>query len=226
MVEDYPRTLMELERRFHDEQACAEDLARLRWPNGWRCPRCQGREAWQVRRNRWRCGHCRYEISVTAGTIFQDSHLLLLTGFRAMGYVTHQKNGIRALGLQRALALGSYKTAWAILPKLRRALVRPGRDRLKGVVEVDETYGGAEEPGVTGRGAEEKARIIVAAQEDGKGLGRIRLRRIPDPTRASLRGGEWRAGSCGWGRFRCTWDLLCITKSACQDNNHTYMVTQ
>lgn len=188
MVEDYPRTLMELERPFQDEQACAEYLARLRWPNDWICPRCQGREAWQVRRNRWRCGPCRYEISVTAGTLFQDSHLPLGTWFRAMWYVTNQKNGISALGLQRALGLGSYKTAWAILHRLRRAMVRPGRDRLRGAVEVDETYWGGEEPGVRGGGAEEKALMIVAAQEDGKGIGRIRLRRIPDLTRASLHG--------------------------------------
>jgi transposase-like protein len=188
MVEDYPRTLMELERRFHDEQACAEYLARLRWPDGWICPRCQGREAWQIRRSRWRCGHCRYEGSVTAGTILQDSHLPLGTWFRAMWYVTNQKNGISALGLQRALGLGSYKTAWAILHKLRRAMVRPSRDRLRGVVEVDETYWGGEEPGVTGRGAKDKALVIVAAQEDGKGIGRIRLHRIPDLTRARLHG--------------------------------------
>jgi transposase-like protein len=188
MVEDYPRNLMELEQRFNREEACVEYLAGLRWPNGWICPRCQGREAWQVRRNRWRCGGCRYEVSVTAGTIFQDSHLPLGTWFRAMWYVTNQKNGISALGLQRALGLGSYKTAWAILHKLRRAMVRPGRDRLTGIVEVDETYWGGEEPGVTGRGAEEKALIIVAAQEDGNGIGRIRLRRIPDLTRTSLHG--------------------------------------
>lgn len=100
-----------------------------------------------------------------------------------MWYVTNQKNGISALGLQRALDLGSYKTAWAILHKLRRAMVQPGRDRLRGVVEVDETYWGGEEPGVPGRGAEAKALIIVAAQEDGKGIGRI-----PDLTRTRLQG--------------------------------------
>jgi transposase-like protein len=188
MGEDYPRTLMDLERRFHDEGACASYLAKLRWPTGWVCPRCEGRESWLVRRNRWRCGQCRYEVSVSAGTLFQDSHLPLTTWFRAMWYVTSQKNGVSALGLQRVLGLGSYKTAWAILHKLRRAMVRPGRDRLNGVVEVDETYWGGEESGAIGRGSEEKALIIVAAQENGKGIGRIRLRRIPDLTRASLHG--------------------------------------
>jgi hypothetical protein len=93
-----------------------------------------------------------------------------------------------ALGLQRVLGLGSYKTAWAMLHKLRRAMVRPGRDRLDGVVEVDEAYWGGEETGAIGRGAEEKALIIVAAEEDGKGIGPIRLRMIPDASSASLHG--------------------------------------
>ncbi len=188
MSEDYPRTLLELERRFSREEACAEYLAALRWPGGWVCPRCAGAEAWRVRRDRWRCAQCRYEMSVTAGTIFQDSHLSLTIWFRAMWQVTSQKNGISALGLQRVLGLGSYKTAWAMLHKLRRAMVRPGRDRLDGVVEVDETYWGGEETGARGRRTEEKALIIVAAEEDGKGIGRIRLRRIPDLTKASLHG--------------------------------------
>jgi hypothetical protein len=108
--------------------------------------------------------------------------------FRAMWQITSQKNGISALGLQRVLGLGSYKTAWAMLHKLRRAMVRPGRERLDGVVEVDETYWGGEEPGAIGRGTELKALIIVAAQEDGKGIGRIRLRSIPDTTRKTLHG--------------------------------------
>jgi transposase-like protein len=127
-------------------------------------------------------------MSVTAGTIFQDSHLSLVTWFRAMWHVTNQKNGISAVGLQRLLGLGSYKTAWAMLHRLRRSMVRPGRDRLNGVVEVDETYWGTEEEGVIGRLTEDKALIIVAAQEDGSGIGRIRMRRIPDLTRKSLHG--------------------------------------
>jgi len=188
MDEDFPRTLLELERRFSSEEACAQYLATLRWPGGWICPRCAGADVWSIRRSRRRCEKCRYEMSVTAGTILQDSHLPLTIWFRAMWQITSQKNGISALGLQRVLGLGSYKTAWAMLHKLRRAMVRPGRDRLDGVVEVDETYWGGEEPGTDGRGAELMALIAVAAEEDGKGIGRIRLRCIPDATRTTLHG--------------------------------------
>jgi transposase-like protein len=127
-------------------------------------------------------------MSITAGTIFQDSHMPLTIWFRAMWQVTSQKNGISALGLQRVLGLGSYKTAWAMLHKLRRAMVRPGRERLHGVVEVDETYWGAEETGAIGRWTQSKTLIIVAVEEDGKGMGRIRLRTIPDLTKETLHG--------------------------------------
>jgi len=179
---------MDLERRFSSDDACRQYLFGLRWPSGFVCPQCAGRTAWQATRGRWVCGDCRYQATVTAGTIFQDSHLPLTTWFRAMWQVTSQKNGVSALGLQRVLGLGSYKTAWAMLHKLRRAMVRPGRDRLRGVVEVDETYWGGEEEGAVGRLTEEKVLIMVAAEEDGKGIGRIRLRRVPDLTRTTLHG--------------------------------------
>lgn len=177
---------MELERRFGDEAACRHYLWALRWPDGFVCPRCGGRRGWSRSSDLWLCAHCRFHTSVTAGTIFQDSKLPLTVWFRAMWQVTSQKNGVSALGLQRVLGLGSYKTAWAMLHKLRRAMVRPGRDRLRGVVEVDETYWGGEEEGVIGRLTYEKALIAVAAEEDGAGIGRIRLHRIPDLTQATL----------------------------------------
>jgi transposase-like protein len=188
MSEDYPRTLLELEKRFSTEAACRGYLFALRWPDGWICPRCGGRQGWALRRGVWRCVRCRYEGSVSAGTVFQDTHLPLTTWFRAMWQVASQKHGVSALGLQRVLGLGSYKTAWALLHKLRRAMVRPGRDRLRGTVEVDETYWGAQEEGVIGRLTHDKALVIVGAEEDVPGIGRIRLRRIPDLSKASLHG--------------------------------------
>jgi transposase-like protein/predicted RNA-binding Zn-ribbon protein involved in translation (DUF1610 family) len=185
MTEDYPRTLLELERRFNDEAGCRAYLFALRWPQGFVCPACGGRGL-AIRRNLWRCENCRRETSVMAGTIFQDSKLPLTIWFRAMWQVTSRKNGISALGLQRVLGLGSYKNAWLLLHKLRRAMVRPGRERLQGVVEVDEAYWGGEESGVRGRQSITQALIVVAAQADGEGIGRIRLRFIPDTNRATL----------------------------------------
>ena len=186
-MEDYPRALMEFERRFATEQACREYLFALRWPEGFVCPRCGGRQAWAARRGVWLCAQCRYEASSTAGTIFQDSHLPLTLWFRAIWYVTSQKNGASALGVQRVLGLGSYRTAWSLLHKLRRAMVRPGRDRLAGTVEIDETYWGAVEEGVVGRLTEKKALILVAAQHDGSHkIGRIRMRQVSNLSRATL----------------------------------------
>ncbi len=123
---------------------------------------------------------------MTAGTVLQDSHLPLRLWLRAMGCLTSQKNGTSALGLQRILGLGSYQTAWTLLHKLRRAMVRPGRDRLSGRVEVDETQVGGVTPGQKGRGSDSKTLVIIAAEEFGPGLGRIRLARIPDGSAVSL----------------------------------------
>ena len=132
------------------------------------------------------CATCGYHASVTAGTIFENTHKALMLWFRAIWWMTSLKTGASALGLQRVLGLGSYKTAWTWLHKLRRAIVRPGRDRLSGRVEVDETYWGAEEKGLRGRKTQKKALIVVAAQEDGSRIGRIRMCRIPDASARSL----------------------------------------
>jgi len=185
-MEDYPRTLQEFEDRFATEEACREYVASLRWPNGFRCPRCGKGAAWRTARGLLRCTSCDYKTSVVAGTIFQDSHLPLRTWFRAIWWVTSQKTGASALSLQRILGLGSYRTAWALLQKLRRAMVRPGRGRLSGRVEVDETYVGGEEEGVRGRKTEKKALVVIAAEEDGTRIGRIRMRRVASASKVNL----------------------------------------
>jgi transposase-like protein len=185
-VEEYPRSLAEFEDWFDTDQACREYLFRLRWPEGFRCPRCNGRQFWPVRSVLMQCQACGHQTSVTAGTIFQDTRKPLADWFRAMYWLASQKNGASALGLQRVLGLGSYKTAWTWLHKFRRAMVRPGRDRLTGRVEVDETYLGGLEEGVRGRQTERKSLIAIAAQEDGAGIGRIRMKRIQDASADSL----------------------------------------
>jgi len=188
MDEDYPRDLPEFDARFATEEACRQYLVKLRWPQGFVCPRCRRREAWTTKRNLLVCRACEYQVSLTAGTVFEGTRKPLALWFKAMWWVTTQKNGASALGLQRVLGLATYYTAWTWLHKLRRAMVRPGRDRLSGRVEVDETYIGGLEEGVRGRETEKKALVIVGAQEDGKRIGRIRLRRIPNASRASLHG--------------------------------------
>jgi len=132
------------------------------------------------------CRGCRRQVSVTAGTIFHRSRLPLTLWFRAIWYVTSQKNGASAMNVQHILGLGSYRTAWTWLHKLRRAMVRPGRSQLGGRVEVDESFIGGEEGGREGRGAEKKALIVIGAEERGRGTGRIRMRRIPNASKQFL----------------------------------------
>jgi transposase-like protein len=177
---------MEFDRQFSTEEACREYLVHLRWPEGFLCPRCGHKDAWKIGKLLYECAGCNYQLSVIAGTIFQQTHKPLMMWFKMMWYVTTQKNGASALGLQKILGLGSYRTAWSWMHKLRRAMVRPGRDRLSGRVEVDETYFGAPEDDVYGRALEKKALIVIAAEERGKGIGRVRIRRARDASADSL----------------------------------------
>lgn len=186
-MEDYPRNLMEFERRFGKETNCQEYLFKLRWPDGFVCPKCGGRRVTRLGEF-YRCMECRCQISATSGTIFHRSHIPLTIWFRGMWWLTSQKNGASALGLKRVLGLGSYESAWLMLHKLRRAMIRPNRDRLSGIVQVDETYIGGLEEGLRGRQTEDKTLIILAVQEDGKGIGRIRMKQIPNASSANLHG--------------------------------------
>src|SRR5271169_4815781 len=164
-MEDYPRTILELEERFATDSACLQYLAQLRWPEGFICPRCSHRRAWMTKRGLYRCCQCDCQVSITAGTIFQDTRKPLRLWFQAMWHITSQKNGVSALGLQSVLGLKRYETVWIWLHKLRSAMVRPGRDRLSGIVEVDETYIGGKKSGKRGRGAERKILVVIAVED-------------------------------------------------------------
>lgn len=185
-MEDYPGTVIEFEKRFNCEEACLEYLAQIRWPNGFFCPRCGHDKAWITKRGLYRCQLCDTQTSSTAGTIFHDRRKPLILWFQAIWYVVNQKNGVSALGLQRVLGLRSYRTAWTWLHKLRCAMVRPGRDRLSGIVEVDETYIGGKKPGKRGRGSEGKSLVVVAVEDKDEHLGRIRLAHVADASAKSL----------------------------------------
>ena len=185
---DYPRTFAEFERFFDKEAACRDYVFRLRWPEGFVCPRCGSRTgAWTTARGYLHCRACESETSITAGTVFEGTRKSLRMWFAAMWFVTSQKTGASALGLKRVLGLGSYQTAWSWLHKLRRAMVRPGRERLSGCVEIDECYVGGQEEGTHGRQSNKKVIVAIAVEmREPKGFGRIRLKRVPDVSSASL----------------------------------------
>lgn len=181
-----PRSLPEFEKLFPGDQECWDYLARVRWPNGFRCPRCGGDRAWSLARGVRECAACHHQASATAGTILDGTRKPLRLWFLAMWLVTNTKNGVSALALQRQLGIARYETVWTWLHKLRRAMVRPGRERLTGSVEVDETYVGGVEEGITGRGAQEKVLVVIAAEKAGRAIGRIRLGRVPDASEPAL----------------------------------------
>lgn len=185
-MEDYPRTLAEFESRFSTEDACLNFLYGLRWPDGFICPRCGHVGGWRVGCTLIECAECSYQASVKAGTIFHRSHVPLTVWFRAIWWITSQKTGTSALGLQKILGFGSYKTAWALLHKLRRAMVRPGRDCLRGKLEIDESYVGGEKPGKRGRGATGKVLVMIATEINDEKIGRIRLRRVENASATTL----------------------------------------
>jgi len=184
---DFPRSLRDLEDRFATEADCRAYLWSLRWPDGFRCPACGGGKGWPVREGRlMECAGCGHQASLTAGTIFQDTRTPLQVWFRAAWLMTTSRYGVNAVTLQEQLGFGSYQTAWAWLHKFRRAMVRPDRDRLSGMIEVDETLVGGEEEGGVGRLTNTKTLVAVAAEERGAGIGRIRLSSISNASRPSL----------------------------------------
>jgi hypothetical protein len=179
---DYPRTYQEFRSWLPDELACREYLAGLRWPHGFSCPSCGSGGCWRTGTGLRMCVECGLKTSATAGTIFHRSHTPLSTWFAAIWFVTSQKNGVSARGLQDALGFGSYETAWAWLHKLRRTMVRPERELLSGVVELDQSFMGGRSHGKAG-GATEKAPITIAVERLPSGrLGRARLQLADMPS--------------------------------------------
>ncbi|HZC98907.1 MAG TPA: IS1595 family transposase [Actinomycetes bacterium] len=183
--QDYPRTWQEFVAFFPDERACASYLERLSWPDGFLCSRCGwGGEPWRGSRRRLVCRSCGHETTVTAGTLFQGTRTPLRQWLEAAWQVSTADEGISARHLQRALGLGSYETAWAILHRLRRAMVRSGRPRLDGVVEVGRTVLPARlAPEARGHAADRgrrrpRAVVAIAVEDRDHEAGRVRMQRL------------------------------------------------
>jgi len=184
----YPRSVGEFQAWFRTDADCLDYLEWVRWPWGFVCPECGHGGGWRLGDGRIMCAACGHRTSVTAGTIFDRTRTPLTVWFTACWSFATAKDGISALSLQRSLEIGSQQTAWAMLHRLRSVLVRPGRDRLTGIVEVDETYIGGEEPGLRGGRAKGKKALVGVAVEvkEPKGIGRCRMAVLADGSSASL----------------------------------------
>jgi Transposase zinc-ribbon domain/ISXO2-like transposase domain len=190
---DYPRTRDEFEAAFPHEDACARYLERLSWPDGFVCPACGAvGEPWRGSRRRLVCRRCQHQTSVTAGTLFQGTRTPLTHWFEAAWLIATADHGVSARHLQHHLGLASYETAWAMLHRYRRAMVRSGRPRLSGSVEIVTTVVGARGGG--GAGAGRQAATVAAAVEvrEAGELGRVRMQRTPGSAAADL------AAFAGW----------------------------
>ncbi len=185
----YPRSLGEFSAWFGTDADCLDYLEWVRWPGGFVCAACERTGGWRLGDGRWMCAECGARTSATAGTIFDRTRTPLTVWFTVCWTFATQKDGVAALSLQRSLEIGSYQTAWAMLHRLRSVLVRPGRERLQGRVEVDETYIGGEEPGLAGgRAKGKKALVVIAVERTGpRGLGRCRMAILSDASTVSLR---------------------------------------
>jgi len=176
---EYPKDYRDLIKRFGTQDACIDYIASIRWKDGFTCTSCGGHDFWRLKRLSWTCSKCETESRVLAGTLFQDTKLPLTLWFQMIWWFMGQKNGASALSLQQNFGIGSYRTSWSTLKKLRLCTVLPTRSQLTGDVEVDQAFLG----GVNG-----KEIILIAAEKRGAGSGRIRLKHAKSETAKEVQG--------------------------------------
>lgn len=189
LEERYPKDFQEFFTQFKSDKDCWDYLFEIRWANGFVCPKCGvTSKYWITEHLLIHCSICGHQASITGGTIFHGTRKPLLLWFHVMWWVVAQKTGTSANNLMDFMGFGSYETAWSWLQKLRRAMVRPNRDFLSGIVEVDETYIGGREVGgeKRGRGAETKILVVVATECIGKQIGRVRFKCIAEASGEEL----------------------------------------
>jgi transposase-like protein len=179
-----PMSLADLMTQFSTEERCRELLRRLRWPTDVECPRCkQAAVELETDKELFYCKSCDYQFSVTAGTIFNDSHLPLKTWFMATMLLCEAKKGISACQIQRTLGLGSYKTAWYLCHRIRAAMAEVDKPMLDGQLEIDETYVGGRGHGLAERGRGTRKRPVLGIRQRN---GELRLFHAKNVTGRSL----------------------------------------
>ncbi len=171
----YPKNVLDLEDRLHTEEDCREFLFQIRWPNGFICSRCKSSSCWEKSRARYECANCHHESTVITGTIFEGSNLPLRVWLRGIWWLISEKQGVSAAALQRNFGLGSYRTAWMMLHKLRKAMIKGDREKLKGQVEFDGFYLGGKTKGYRRGSYENKLLLAIGVEVNGSACGRIRL---------------------------------------------------
>lgn len=180
-------SFFEYQEQFSDEEECFKYLFRLRWPNGFVCPKCGGSEYYMIcKHKRFQCKQCRHQTSVTAGTVFHRSHQPLRILFMAVYLIATSKKGLSAMELRRKLGISGYKTAWLLMQKIRTAMASSGKFLLTRMVEIDETYIGGHREGPRGRGAKDKTLVAIAVETNGSTMGRAYLKTINSLTMIEL----------------------------------------
>jgi transposase-like protein len=183
----FPKTLIEFQDRFPDEESCWRSLRQARWPAGFVCPLCGGQGSYFIRTRRLeQCRSCRHQVSVTAGTVFHKTRKPLRVWFLGIFFLARHKKGISALQFQKDAGIGNYQTAWTLLHKLRSALGRRTGERLSGLVETDEAYVGGPRAGTRGRGAANKSAVAVVVERRAHTAGAAHLAVVPNVSWESL----------------------------------------
>lgn len=192
----YPKNQMEFERLFSTDEKCLDYLHSIKYEGGYTCSMCSHDEYWTNQRRVLICKKCKQETSVIANTVFHGSKIPIHILFRLLWFVVIQKVGISALSLQNVFGIKRYATVWEWLHKFRRIMILPAREKLSGVVEVDETFVGGTRKGKRGRGAEGKLIVIVAVEIVKNHTGRIRMAIIEHADRKCIN--EFLKNNCGY----------------------------
>ena len=176
--------LSELSGKYSTNTKCHTLLKKLRWPNGIICPHCKCEKIFELSaKSKFECADCYYQFTVTVGTVFQDSHIPLEKWFQATLLICEARKGISANQIKRTLGLGSYKTAWHLCHRIRAAMVENQKNKLGGIVEMDETYFGGKKKGITMADARAAKQIVLGIRQRG---GELRFFQAKDVTSRTL----------------------------------------